>query len=95
MDNIINTIKELQGITSQRTRFYTEINITSEFFSINQKLLYIKDISIDGDYLFIFTDNNSYKLKISDDLSISYVCNEPIIDEKDNIRLRIKQKRIG
>ena len=78
IDNINCVFDELARINRMIRRYYTKVIISSDNYTVAFKLIYLQNMSIDGEWLFLTLDYISdLKLRIFDTTSISYCTKVP------------------
>lgn len=85
-----NIIKELDEIKSYRTRYFTLVTFSSDYYNICLSLLYITRIIFKDEHLIVVLDSGlQYELLVDDSTRISYVTDEPLSeDEKRKNKLK-------
>ncbi len=79
--DINNVIKELDGIDSYRTRYFTIVTFSSDYYYIQLSLLFIESITVvDGVLLILLSNGFRFELNVFDSTNITYVTDEPLSD---------------
>ena len=89
--NLDNVISELRSIKSYRTRYFTLVTFSSDYYNICLSLLFIDSILYVDNVLMVFLDNGlQYELLVDGSTRISYVTDEPL-SEEDKRRNKLKR----
>lgn len=76
-----SVINELDNIVSYRTRYFTLVTVSSDYYYIQLSLLFIDRICIVDDVLLIYLSNGfRYEFGVLDSTNITYVTDEPLSD---------------